>query len=323
MTLYGVYTIFRKELADHFSSYRFIILFAIIAMVSVIMVYMAGTGLRESLEGTAQPQTRFVFLKLFTSTGAVFSLSQFVAYFGPLIGLVLGFDAINRERSNGTLSKLVAQPIYRDAIINGKFSAGVATIGIMLAAIALIITGLGLLVLGIVPTVEEVLRLIFYLIISLFYIAFWLGLAILFSVFFRNVATSALASIALWIFFLFFVTFGAQIMANAIAPVEKNTATLEDVAKHYRTQRAISLVSPMALYSEASRVIIDPMRKQTSAFRLPTPLEEFSRARFQNPLPLLQSLLVVWPYITILLALTLVCFGFTYAAFMVQEVRAL
>ena len=36
----GIRSIVRKELADHFSSYRFIILFALIAMVSLITVYM-------------------------------------------------------------------------------------------------------------------------------------------------------------------------------------------------------------------------------------------------------------------------------------------
>jgi ABC-2 type transport system permease protein len=45
---------------------------------------------------------------LFTSSGALFSLVQFVAFFGPLVGLILGFDTINRERNEGTLSKLLS-----------------------------------------------------------------------------------------------------------------------------------------------------------------------------------------------------------------------
>ena len=107
----GLLAIYRKELADHFSSYRFIILFALIAMVSFITSYMAGISLRDSLEGIAKP--KFIFLMLFNTTGAMFSMVQFVAFFGPLIGLVLGFDAINRERADGTLIKVVSQPIYR------------------------------------------------------------------------------------------------------------------------------------------------------------------------------------------------------------------
>ena len=116
--MHGIKAIFKKELADHFSSYRFMILFALIAMVSLITAYMAGLSIRQDLAGIAKPQ--FVFLLLFTARGALFSLVQFVAFFGPLIGLILGFDTINRERNEGTLSKLLSQPIYRDAVINGK-----------------------------------------------------------------------------------------------------------------------------------------------------------------------------------------------------------
>jgi len=318
--LHGIYTVFRKELADHFSSYRFLILFALITMVSLIMVYMAGMGLRQELEGVAKP--KFVFLMLFTSTGALFSLVQFVAFFGPLIGLILGFDAINRERATGTLSKLVSQPIYRDSIINGKFLAGVATIAIMLTSIVLLISGLGLLLLGVVPGIEEVLRIIFYLVISIFYISFWLGVAILFSVLFRGIATSALASLALWIFFSFFVPLGATILANAFAPIDQEGATVERIVKHVRIQRAISLSSPMSLYSDSTAVIIDPMRKTTKSLVLVGPMERISSARFKNPLPLTQSLLVVFPHISTLIALTIICFAITYTTFMMQEVRS-
>ena len=317
----GVYTVFRKELADHFSSYRFIILFALIAMVSLITVYMAGTSLREALQGVAKP--RFVFLMIFTSTGALFSLSQFVAFFGPLIGLILGFDSINRERTSGTLSKIVSQPIYRDSIINGKFLAGVTTIAIILTSILLLVSGIGLRLLGVVPGIEEVLRVAIYFAISLFYISFWLAISILFSVLFRSIATSALASVALWIFFSFFVTLGANVMANVIAPLDnKEDRGIETISKHVRTQRTISLFSPMSLYSDSTATIINPMKKTTRSFVLMGPMEKASSERFQNPLPLIQSLFVVFPYITILIAITMISFIITYSTFMLQEVRS-
>ena len=175
----GISAVYRKELSDHFSSYRFVILFALIAMVSFITSYMAGINLKEDLEGVAKP--KFVFLMLFNTTGALFSMVQFVGFFGPLIGIVLGFDAINRERADGTLIKIVSQPIYRDSVINGKFLAGLTTISIMLVSIGLVISGLGLMLLGVVPGVEEVWRLFIFIVISIFYISLWLGLSILFT----------------------------------------------------------------------------------------------------------------------------------------------
>ena len=316
----GINVIVRKELADHFSSYRFTIIFALIAMVSLITAYMVGLNIRHQLEGIAKP--RFIFLMLFTAPGALFSLVQFVAFFGPLVGLILGFDTINRERNEGTLSKLLSQPIYRDVVINGKFLAGVVMITIMMVSIVLVITGLGLFVMGIVPGIEEILRIAIYLVISIIYISFWLGVAILFSIIFRSTATSALAALAVWIFFSFFVTIGASVVANALAgDSDQQSATA--VVKQARIVKALQLTSPMELYTDATATIIDPMRKSTRSIVAVGPLENISMSRFSGPLPLSQSILIVIPYIISLIAITIICFAVSYTVFMRQEIRSL
>ena len=254
----GLSAILNKELADHFASHRFVILFGLIAMVSVITAYMVGIKIRE-VEGQLKPQ--FIFLLLFTEPGAMFSLVQFVAFFGPLVGLILGFDAINRERNEGTLSKLLAQPIFRDVVINAKFMAGVILIGVMLLSIVLVITGLGLLLVGVVPGIEEICRIFAYLVISMIYMAFWLGVAILFSILFRSTATSALASLAVWIFFSFFVTIGVSILANALSSDAQLNP--QSAARKAEWVKYVVIASPMELYSDATGTVIDPMRKST------------------------------------------------------------
>ena len=316
----GLVAVYRKELEDHFSSTRFTILFTVILMVSLVMAFMTGSGLRKELEGFAKPS--LVFLLLFTSTGALFSLAQFVAFFGPLIGLVLGFDAINRERAARTLAKLVAQPIYRDSIVNGKFLAGMTTLAVMLTSIIAMISGLGLWVLGVVPGWEEVGRLAVYVVVSVFYVGFWLGLAILASVVVRSMATSALAVLALWIFLAFFVPLGATLAADTLAPVrDASNVEIATVLRHEQIARAVSYVSPIALYTDATSVVLDPMRKTTRSLILMGPMERLSLSRFENPLPLGQSALVVAPHLILLVAATLVCFAVSYACFMRQEIR--
>ncbi len=318
----GLIAIYRKELADHFSSYRFVILFALIAMVSFITSYMAGVSLKENLEGIAKP--KFVFLMLFNTNVALFSMVQFVSFFGPLIGLVLGFDAINRERSDGTLVKLISQPIFRDAVINGKFLAGVTTITIMLVSIVLVISGFGLALLGIVPGIEEIWRLAVYVLISIFYISFWMGVAILFSILFRGIATSALASVALWIFLSFFVSMGAGVLANSVAPLDgAQGSKRENIMRHARIKEMVTLFTPMALYSQASATIVDPTLNTTSTLALYRmgPMEKLSASRFQNPLSLGQSMVVVFPHLVALIAVTLLCFAVSYLVFLLQEIR--
>jgi ABC-2 type transport system permease protein len=319
----GITAIIRKELADHFSSYRFIILFALIAMVSLIITHMVGTNLRKELDSAVSigsPGLQFVFLRVFTSTGPL-SLVQFVAFFGPLIGLVLGFDSINRERSSGTLSKLASQPIYRDAIINGKFLSGVATIAIMVTSIVLVVSGLGITLIGVEPGIEELWRIVVYLIISIFYISFWLGISILFSILFRGIATSALATLAFWIFFLLFGAVGPSVVANSLVPLETEESP-ERFMKHLRVQQIVSLVSPIQLYNESTAIIIDPMRKTTRSHVLMGHIERLSSARFRRPLALSQSIYVVLPHMITLIAITFICFGVSYAVFMKQEIRS-
>lgn len=318
--MHGMKTIFLKELSDHFSSNRFLLLFALITMVSMITSYMAAMSIVNDLKGMAKP--RFVFLMMFTSSGARFSLTQFVAFFGPLIGLILGFDTINRERNEGTLSKLLSQPIYRDDVVNGKFLAGLVVITVTMTSIVLLISGLGLFMVGIVPGIEEIWRIFIYLIISIIYIALWLAVAILFSIVFRSVATSALAALAVWIFFSFFVSLGASAVSSALTP-DASESNPEAFMRRVNIEKALSMASPMELYHDSTITIIDPMRRTTQNMIQVGLMEQISMSRFSGPLPLSQSILVVAPYIISLIALSSLCFAFSYVVFMGQEIRSL
>ena len=315
----GIRTIVRKELADHFASYRFLILFALIAMASLTLVYMAASGIEQAVKGTPVP--RFVFLMLFTTSRIGFPLVQFVAFFGPLIGLILGFDSINRERNEGTLSKLLAQPIYRDSVINGKFLAGVVVITIMMTSIILLITGMGLISVGVKPGVEELWRIFIYLVISIVYISLWLGVAILFSILFRSIATSALSAMAVWVFFSFFLSLGVNALISAVLSGGGNVAgSLPFV---YGIEKGMSFTSPMMLYTDSTAAIIDPLRRTLRPFIAQMgAMEQYSLTRFTGPLPLGQSILIVGPYLVFLIALTVICFAISYIVFMRQEIRS-
>ena len=208
------------------------------------------------------------------------------------------------------MSKLVSQPIYRDAVITGKFLAGVATIAIMLVSIVLVVSGLGIRMLGVIPGAGEILRLLMYLLVSVLYISFWLGISILFSVVFKNTSTSALAALALWIFFSFLVPLSAGFLSDALAPVSRSGGgpDVEAVMKHIQVEKAIYLFSPTSLYGDSTSTILDPMRKTTSPVVLVGPMERISQERFQNPLSVSQSLAIVAPYMISLLALAFLCF---------------
>jgi len=314
-----VKVVFFKELADQLNSTRYLILLILMLSVSLLICNTVSMNIAEALgRGT---KIQFLFLKLFTVSGSFFSLKQFIAFFGPLLGIVMGFDAINREFRGRTLSKVLCQPIYRDDIINGKFLAGLATLTITLISLILLISGLGMASIGVVPTLEEIARLFIYLVFSVAYIGLWLGIAILFSIVFRSVGTSALASISLWIFVAFFVSFAANVVADIAVP----RGGMQDayyILKRQAITDVVSRLSPVTLYNEAALTILDPGQKSTRSVMLLGPMESVSMSRFKNPLPLHQSLVVVAPHLTMLFAMTFFCFGISYVVFMRQEIRA-
>jgi ABC-type transport system involved in multi-copper enzyme maturation permease subunit len=63
----GLTAIFRKELADHFSSKRFVILFALVMIAGLGASYVAAQSIREELS-RASGTSASVFLMLFTAS---------------------------------------------------------------------------------------------------------------------------------------------------------------------------------------------------------------------------------------------------------------
>jgi ABC-2 type transport system permease protein len=298
-----VITILRKELADYFTSIRCFILFLLALLASAGGLLAAYQGIRE-----ASSKIGFVFLNLFTTSGAnIPPLAYFIAFFVPIIGIALGFDAINSERSGGTLNRILSQPVYRDSVINGKFLAGIVTLAIMIATTLLIVAGYGLRMIGVPPTTEEIIRLFLYFVFIIIYGAFWMGLAILFSVLFRSVAISLLSPLALWIFFgnPFFNPY-----ISFIVPA---------MGKSVEMLLLLMRFSPYFLFNEATMVLLFPQWRGTELLIAP---ETTTSYMLLNPLSLDQSILIVWPQLTALIALTLVCFAVSYVVFMRQEIRA-
>jgi len=313
----GMITVLKKELADDFTSWRFLILFAI----ALLLTAVAILGAAENIRGEVTGNSKFVFLALFTTSGTTlpFSFLTLVSLLVPVVGIALGFDAINSEKSNGTMSRLLSQPIYRDAVINGKFLASIITIAIMLTSVVMLVAGIGLRMIGVPPNSEEVIRLGSFLVMSIIYGGFWLGLAILFSVFFRRIATSALSSVAVWIVLWIFIGMLAGVIANGLVPVDQSS-TLEEMVRNAEINIAVSRISPYVLFSEAMIVLLVPgMRTMGQLIQIQT---SPASAPMLTPLSLGQSLLMVWPHLVGLIALTVVCFAISYVKFMREEIRS-
>lgn len=312
---HAFWVIVNKEISDHVKSWRFIILVLIIALTCLGSLYTALSNIGAAIKPD-DPDGGFLFLKLFTaSDGTLPSFVMFVSFLGPLLGIALGFDAVNSEQNKGTLSRLLSQPIYRDNIINAKFFAALIVVSILFFVLGLLVMGCGLVAIGIPPTADEFLRIILFIVVSIFYVAFWLNLAILFSLCFRQATTSALAAIAVWIFFTVFYAMIVNVVANALSP--SPMASQSQIIGYQRFILALMRLAPSELYGDAVTTLLMPSVRSLG----PLTMMEVQGA-IPSPLPLGQSLLIVWRQLTGLIAATTICFAGSYVLFMRREIRS-
>lgn len=305
-----------KEISDILRSWRFIILITLIALTCLGSMYTALSSIDKIVRSNNTEGT-FLFLKLFTiSDGTLPSFLVFISFLGPLLGISLGFDAINSEQNKGTLSRIMAQPIHRDYLINAKFTAALIVISVLFFALGFLVMGIGLVAIGIPPTAGEFLRIIFFILLSIFYVAFWLSLSILFSVKFRQAATSVLAGIATWLFFGVFYRMIIDLIAKAFAPSVMAAQHL--VISYQKFILDLMRISPVRLFSEATTTLLMPSIRSLGPL-----MTEQVQGTIPGALPVGQSLLLVWPQITGLIAATIICFALSYVSFMRKEIRSM
>jgi ABC-2 type transport system permease protein len=308
----GLGAVVAKETADHLSSARMRILEALVFLTAIAAAYAAIRDIRATIG-----ESPFLFLRLLTFSQE--PLPSFIALLGfliPLVAIALAFDAVNGEFNRRTMSRILAQPIYRDALLLGKFLAGLLALTIGLISLWLLVLGLGLLLFGLPPSTEETLRMLGFLVATIAYGGVWLAVALLFSVVFRAPATAALAALGTWLMFALFWSVITPLVANLVAgPPE---GVFGPRMEFLQAQQIIDRLSPNTLYAETALALLHPATRALG----PVLISQLQGALLGAPLPVSQSFLLIWPQLTGLIAATIVIFVIAYVVFQRQEIRA-
>jgi ABC-2 type transport system permease protein len=309
----GLNVVFFRELFDHLTSARMLVLEFLVLLFGAAVVYFAAEQIRNT---TAEDP--FLFLRLFAPPGqTLLSFVLVISILVPIMAIGLGFDSVNGEYNRRTMSRILSQPIYRDALLFGKFLAGLATLSICLITLWLLVIGFGLIRLGIPPGAEEIGRLIMFLLITIAYAGVWLALSILLSVIFRSTATAALVALGLWLFLSLLWPALAQMLGEVISPSDIRFAALGlPTPDTLAWQQGLSRLSPGTLYGEAVVAMLNP-----DAQSMTTLLAQF-QGRIASPLPLDQSIIQAWPQMVSLIAGMILLYVVGYVVFQRQEVRA-
>jgi len=142
-----VFAVASKEFSDIVRSKRFIILVVIFGLIMTIAMATIYVQVRGSMP-------RMFIMMVYNI------LVPTLLYFAPVLGVALGCDTISGEREKGTPKLILSQPVYRDTVINGKWSYGSATTCLIYAGpnilVLLIMTALAFIFSYITFTRQEV-----------------------------------------------------------------------------------------------------------------------------------------------------------------------
>lgn len=305
-----------KEIADHVHSYRLIVMLALVLLTFAASLYISMGNIRNVFNNTNDPDHAFLYLKLLSATdGSMPPFHVLMGFLAPLLGISMGFDAINAEQNSGTLIRLLAQPIYRDNILLAKFYSAMLIISTLFFSLTLLMIGGGLLMTGVRIEPEELIRIFGFVLTTIIYVGFYLSLSILLSIAFRQAATSALCALGVWLFFTIFYPIIVNLVIRAMLP-NPSSLTQAEIMGYNELILNVMRVAPGQLYSDAATTLLMPSIRSLG----PLSMEQLSGA-IPSPLPVRESLLIVWTQLSGLIAGTIACFALAYYFFMRREVR--
>ncbi|MEM3793487.1 MAG: ABC transporter permease subunit [Candidatus Bathyarchaeia archaeon] len=244
----------------------------------------------------------------------------------PIIGIALGCDAVSGEREKGTLKLVLAQPIYRDALITGKFLATLSAITLAIFIPSLATVGGGILYLGISPTLDELVRLLLYLAFSVVFAMTFYAISILLSTVSRSTSQSVMLSIGVWFVFTVIIPLMASTIARmfvgiplmrpgnqTLTPVE-----MEQIRSFNNMVESISSITPNYHFN---RIGVGLLGGFSSMGWMIGGVAGLGRIGAVESMSIIESLARYWPNITVLILVAIFASIASYMIFTRQEMR--
>lgn len=250
-----------KEFRDHLTSKVFLMVFVILMLVTIVMMaqgmadynYMIDQYKKNGADVSMMPSALTVYGTLNKGFGYGIGVLTSILLF---LSIVMGFDLITREREEGTLKSLLSHPVYRDAVINGKFLGGMAVLAVAVGSVFLVSLAI-MLFYGMVPSGDDLLRLVLYFSGALLYCAVFFAIATLFSAAMSSSAMSILGALGLAFCLIFVPVFAPNIASLTMGPAPEygfGHMPGDDIQQYYTQKQmitdAISTVSPAYSFGE-------------------------------------------------------------------------
>ena len=339
-----------KEFSDLFTSRRFLLIFALYLIIAIIgmaqgieryddalasynKAMQAADEYRDLqelgawwLEMPGKPTILYVFSSM---TGTTMTL-------GALLAIAAGFDLVTREKETRSLKTLLAHPVYRDEVIVGKALGGAAALGVVVGLALALITAV-LLVLSIVPTAGEVVRILLFGAISLLFLVAWFAVALAFSTVTRESGNALIFTLVIFFVISSLLPVLGAMVGDAVAgppPQLPETPAVQELTFTYVSNATGSYVAPGAdsgrhealrEYQEDLAAYTKKKSVVTNVVTLLSPQKSYQTvaniisAPQERSLP--ESLGSVWAGVVGLIVFPSVFFAAAYGKFMRMDIR--
>jgi len=376
-----------KEFRDHLASKRFLVIFAILLLLSFYGVYTGMDAYNQKLDQYKNPalvmdqpymkatidslqeqiraaeargdppesiqglrdQLNYYTNPPMPSVLDVFnSMVTFFTYLGMILGAAMGFDQISREKDEGSLKFLAISPLYRDAIINGKTIGAIATLAATLAAAFLLAIAIVMLR-GVVPGLDDVLRIGAFYLASLLYCSVFFAIAMMMSTVTKSTSMAVISTVGIVVLLIVFSIL-AFIVSSYIASAIIGPPPDMDYSVLMNDSTNASAIFSNSEYMNYSTKLVELDFEITDTITTVSPVNDFggfmgmgmggignailsktpvqslsltglSAAASSKQISLLESLASVWIKILILIVYLVVSFAVSYVAFMRTDIR--
>jgi ABC-2 type transport system permease protein len=207
MALDRLLNVARKEFSDQITSRRFIIILALFLAISAIGIHTGIDNYNNLLDSYNQ-QLQYMqdsegpyagWMPEKPSIMLVFNaMMSYMVSLGSVLAIATGFDLVSREKETRSLKTLLAHPVYRDEIINGKALGGIAALGFAMV-LALAISLAMLLLFSIVPTVEEFGAILVFGMVSLLFLLGYFAVALTMSTAARESGSALIYTLVIFV----------------------------------------------------------------------------------------------------------------------------
>ncbi|WP_135612431.1 ABC transporter permease [Methanococcoides sp. AM1] len=227
MNFNKIKTIAKKEFFDSVKSRSFAIVFGIFLVLILTSSISGVNQYNEDLQSYQENMANFGNVKssdIFLSfpepelMSVLFgNIVSNIAVMGAILAIMLGYNAISGEKERGNLKLLLSYPLYRDDVINGKFLGKIAVLVMTLVITTLISVSVAL-IMGLVPTGDDIIKLMLFMAVSIVYLVTFLGISIFFSTVSKNETSSMLNSFMFWIVSAILITSVSGLVADTMVP---------------------------------------------------------------------------------------------------------